>query len=96
MNQYLTSKRADADIKEIYIYTAKRFDLIQADKYLARLYTQFSVLGANPNIGKPITHTPGNYRCFEYESHIIFYKKRKKDVFVVRVLHKNMDFKRHL
>ncbi len=96
MKKYRTSGKSDRDITDIYKYTAVHFGFAQAGHYLEGLYQLLSRLGDNPGIGRLFTISRKTYRRFEYEGHVIFYKKRAKDILIVRVLHQRMDAKRHL
>jgi toxin ParE1/3/4 len=96
MKKYTTSGKSDRDITDIYKYTAVNFGFAQAGAYLEGLYQRFALLGENPGIGQAFSIGKKTYRRFEYESHMIFYKKRAKDILIVRVLHERMDTKRHL
>lgn len=96
MKKYKTSGKSDRDIIDIYKYTAVNFGLAKADDYLIKLYQQFERLGAQPGIGQAVSISKKSYRRFEYESHMIYFRKRSKDILIVRVLHERMDAKRHL
>ena len=96
MKKYTTSGKSDRDITDIYKYTALNFGFAKAGHYLEGLYQQFARLGEHPGIGQAFPIGKKNYRRFEYESHMIFYRKRAKDILIVRVLHERMDAKRHL
>ena len=96
MKKYKTSGKSDRDIIDIYKYTAVNFGFAKADDYLIKLYQQFERLGAQPGIGQAVSISKKSYRRFEYESHMIYFRKRSKDILIVRVLHERMDAKRHL
>ncbi len=96
VKKYRTSGKADKDIKEIYKYTVREFGFLQGDKYLAGLYACFAMLDIQPDAGHIAAAISRDYRRFEYESHVVFYKKRKSDIWIIRVLHEKMDATRHL
>lgn len=96
VKKYRTSGKADRDIKEIYKYTVREFGFPQGGRYLAALYECFEMLGAQPDAGHATASISKDYRRFEYESHVIFYKKRRADILIIRVLHEKMDPGRHL
>jgi toxin ParE1/3/4 len=96
MKKYTTSGKSDRDITDIYKYSAVNFGFAKAGLYLEGMYQTFSRLGDNPGIGPSFSIGRKTYRRFEYESHVIFYKKRARDILIVRVLHERMDAKRHL
>lgn len=96
VKKYHTSGKADKDIKEIYKYTVREFGFPQGGKYLDGLYACFAMLGLHPDAGHGAAWISKGYLRFEYESHVIFYKKRKADIWIIRVLHEKMDQGRHL
>ncbi len=49
-------------------------------------------LAESPSIGKKCDHIKTGYRKFPQGSHIIFYREdTKSNIFIIRILHKNMD-----
>jgi toxin ParE1/3/4 len=52
MPEYQKSREADADLKDIYHYTLRKWGREQARKYLARLEQCFRILAENPTLGK--------------------------------------------
>ena len=94
-NRYVYSKRAARDLKKIYIDTAREWGVAQADKYAAGLENVLTLLAENPNLGRRCDEIRAGYRRFEHARHIIFYRGRKADIFIVRILHDRMDSERH-
>ena len=94
--KYTYSKRAARDVKKIYIDTVKRWGYRQADKYDAGLEHAIELLADNPDMGRKCDEIKFGYQRFEHERHNIFYRKRKNDIFIIRILHDQMDAKRHL
>lgn len=72
------------------------FGPIQADKYSNGLHNCLQLLANNPNLGRSCGEIKAGYQRHEYQSHIIFYRQREHDVFIIRILYKGMDLKRHL
>ena len=94
-SRYSYSKRAERDLKNIYIDTAKEWGIAQADKYAAGLENTVTLLAKNPDMGRRCDEIKTGYQRFEHERHIIFYRKRKTDILILRILHDRMDAKRH-
>jgi toxin ParE1/3/4 len=46
--------------------------------------------------GRSASELSPGLRRLEYESHVVFYVSKAKGIRIVRVLHQNMDMKRHL
>ena len=90
------SKAASQDIENIYLYGFLTFGETQADVYIAALNDRFELLCSNPEIGRLDTRVNPAVRRFDFESHVIFYDAEDNHILVVRVLHKSMDFVKHL
>jgi toxin ParE1/3/4 len=95
MASYRISKRADADIVEIIVYTTERFGPSQAQRYHAGLERTFQMLAKNSSRGRSAVEIGPNLRLFNYESHVVFYALEPQGVLIVRILHQRMDFERH-
>ena len=93
--KYTYSNRAALDVKKIYKNTAKEWDRAQADKYDKGLLETIHLLADRPNIGHKCKYLKTEHRRFRYERQIIFYRKRKDDIYIVRILHDRMDYESH-
>jgi toxin ParE1/3/4 len=69
---------------------------MQADSYLGRLREVMATVAEDPRRGLPCDDVSAGYRRISAGSHVIFFRMRGSDVYVVRVLHQRMDFRRHL
>ena len=96
MAVYSLSAKAAADLSGIYEYTILNFGLTKAREYLTGLHERFEALAENPMQGRGANELLPGLRRLEYESHVVFYVPKAKGIRVVRVLHQNMDMKRHL
>ena len=83
MPRYRLTRRADRKLEAIYRYTFENFGAAQADTYFAALEETFGLLAERPHLGR-IFH---EYRRFEQESHIIFYRTRRSGILIVDILH---------
>lgn len=97
-DKYTKSKRADQDIHQIVLHSMKEFGEPQTDKYLSGLSGALKMLSDNPDIGNPFFHalTGSEYRRYVYASHVIYYRRRLHDIFIVRILHSRMVPEGHL
>ena len=68
---YRLTRRAKADIKEIYRYTAENFGALQAALYLGGLDYAFDLLTDNPWIGIQFS---AQVRRYTYKHHYVFYR----------------------
>jgi toxin ParE1/3/4 len=93
----IISLRAQADIEEIWEYTAERWSDRQAEAYLRLINAAVDTVTVNPEAGRSYHDylRPG-YRKYLVGSHVLFYRVTNTDVVVVRILHQRMDVEPHL
>lgn len=97
MENYRLTRKADNDLAAIYEYGILNFGLAQAQSYLLGLYERFEQLAESPEIGRSAAEFILTLRRVEYGANVIFYLPDIPDgILIVRVLRKEMDFKRHL
>jgi plasmid stabilization system protein ParE len=88
---YEISKRASADIDEIWDYIAHD-DPTAADRIEDALHDAMLLLGRMPFAGPRREDLPrGTYRSWPVGSYLIIYRVRGRKVIVVRVLHGARD-----
>jgi toxin ParE1/3/4 len=84
------SARAKTDLLSIGAYTLRTWGEAQAIRYLDSLERCTKLLAEKPSLGRPCDWIrPGLYR-YETGSHVVFYRQKTKDTFVVRILHQSM------
>ncbi|MBV8747663.1 MAG: type II toxin-antitoxin system RelE/ParE family toxin [Xanthobacteraceae bacterium] len=96
MTGYVLSRRAREDLREIWNYTADRWDDDQADRYVRQLHRAVELIAMNPERGRSYEHVRRGYRMFPAGAHMIFFRQVQDRINIVRVLHQRMDFQRHL
>lgn len=97
MSRYLLSPAAQADLEEIWDYTAERWDVDQAEEYLRGLQHAIERAAANPRVGCSCDEIRPGYRKLAAGSHTLYYRlSADGTVDVVRVQHQRMDVDRHL
>ena len=96
MDNYQLSNTAELDVDHLYADGILKRGLRQADNYYDGLIKQFKFLAENSNIGYNSGELAPNLQRFPYGSHIIFFTNTDTGILIVRVLGKEMDFKRHL
>ena len=95
-SEFKLSVYARTDIKKLFRYSYQQFGESQALKYKTELEACLQLLADNPDLGRKCDHIRQGYQRHEYARHIIFYRKRKTDIFIVKILHESMDAKRHI
>jgi toxin ParE1/3/4 len=96
MTRYVLSPRAQADVAEIWNYSAKRWSVEQAENYLRQIKTAIEAVATQPTIGQSCDDIRAGYRRYLTGSHVLFYRPLRDGVDIVRILHTRMDLRRHL
>jgi toxin ParE1/3/4 len=96
MSGYVLSPRAQADLDEIWDYTAEHWDTDQADRYIREIQRAIEIVASDPQRGRPCDHIRPGYRRYPAVSHILFFRVVPGGIDIVRILHQRMDFERHL
>lgn len=96
MTRLIISDRAREDLRNIAEYTEKRWEVEQKSTYLGLIEQGFGDILRNPAVGAPRDHIKPGYRSVNVGRHLIFYRDSGADIWIVRVMHQNMDVWRHL
>jgi len=96
MPDYRLSEEADRDIYAIALYTLENWNEAHADRYIIGLHNTFQRLAAKPRLGIRCDDIRPGYFRRRYRSHMVFYKEAQNGILIVRVLHAQMDYLRHL
>lgn len=96
MSGYSLTPRARADLKAIWTYTADRWTVEQADRYIGLLHGAMRIVAAEPRRWQSCDHVRAGYFKYSAGSHVLFFRQHESGIVVVRVLHQSMDFERHL
>ncbi|HLK28905.1 MAG TPA: type II toxin-antitoxin system RelE/ParE family toxin [Puia sp.] len=93
---YVISKKAISDLEDIWLYTADKWSIEQADRYYNLIFDEISFICKNPKTGKEMEHVRKSYRAAKVKSHLIFYKIENNTIMIVRILHERMDIENRL
>jgi toxin ParE1/3/4 len=96
MSGYRLRERAEVDLADTWRYTARRWNVVQADKYYRQILERLNALAVEPQLGRPCDEVRAGYRRYNVGSHVIFYLRADDHVDVVRNLHARRDFARDL
>lgn len=92
MKKFRISKAADADLRNIAVYTQQHWGNKQRDAYIKEMFSAFLQLAKTPEIAVQIDAIRDGYRKFPQGSHVIFFRIHATDgIEIIRVLHKRMD-----
>ncbi len=92
MTPFQLTNKAKSDLKDIALFTERRWGRKQRNVYLRQFDAAFWRLAENPSLGKTCDEIRPGYRKFPLASHVIFYqKKNSQPALIIRILHKSMD-----
>ena len=95
--RYSISEKANQDIENIWLYTFENWSLEQADRYYNLILDEIEFISENFESGKSADYIKKGYRSSIVKSHIIFYKKSKRNsIEIIRVLHQKMDIENRI
>jgi toxin ParE1/3/4 len=93
---YILSRRAESDLDEIWDYSAERWGMDQANRYVGALRESIERVARDPSRGRSVSARGKSYYQYRSGSHMIFYRETNRGVQIVRVLHQSMEYVRHL
>ncbi len=96
MSKYKFAPEARDDIKNIIDYTLKKWGKAQANKYIDELEALAGNLAKTPNLGKGRDALHKGLLSYLYQSHVLYYLKRKNGIIIIRILHARMHPEKHL
>jgi len=92
---YKLSNLAAEDFAGIYEYTLFNFGDVQADIYTRGLDRVLNLLSESPSMSYECSEIANHLRRHDHQKHVIFYRQRERDIFVIRILHQQMEPERH-
>jgi toxin ParE1/3/4 len=90
------SALAEKDLVGIWEYTFEQWDAAQADEYLDELDHGIKQLADHPEMGEKRDYVREGSRVLLINSHAVYYSVTPSTIYIVRVLHGQMDPSRHL
>jgi toxin ParE1/3/4 len=89
--------KAVRDLDSIWDYSADRWGVAQADRYVEALHEACAALAQSPAAGRDASDIRAGYRKCRCGRHVVFAHDRGDGVLVVvRILHGRMDPAAHL
>jgi toxin ParE1/3/4 len=94
--EYSLSNQAADDLDQIFRYTIETFGLAQAERYYRTLVECLERAARQPRRGRAIAGRGRVFYQHNCRRHGIFYSIGDRGIFVARVLHLAMEFRKHL
>jgi toxin ParE1/3/4 len=84
------SRRAEADLLGIGVYTLRTWGKDQAFRYINGLEAFCRMLADDPEVGRRCEDIRRGLRRMESGQHVVFYRKEAEGILVSRILHQRM------
>jgi toxin ParE1/3/4 len=96
MSNVQFTNAARKDLREIFTYTTKTWDMVQARQYSEQLKQHTTAIGELRAHSKPILGASADVHQSHCRKHIFVFERKSDTVLIVRILHEAMDIPRHL
>ena len=96
MSAFRLTPAAQRDLSEIWDFTQKRWDVVQAEEYIAEIRDAIERVAKDPNRGRRCDDIRDGYRRYVVGSHLVFFVEEEDAIDVIRILHQRMDPARHM
>ncbi|TLU75024.1 type II toxin-antitoxin system RelE/ParE family toxin [Mannheimia varigena] len=93
---YKLSVQALKELEKLFRYSISQFGIRQTEAYFEDLKHILSLLAEFPTMGISMEHIRNGLRAHTHQSHTIYYRIKKDHIFIVRILHNQMDHKRYI
>ena len=96
MSAFRLTPAAQRDLSEIWDFTQNRWDVVQAEEYIAEIRDAIERVAKDPNRGRRCDDIRDGYRRYVVGSHLVFFVEEEDAIDVIRILHQRMDPTRHM
>ncbi|MFT4257149.1 MAG: type II toxin-antitoxin system RelE/ParE family toxin [Pseudoxanthomonas sp.] len=97
MSGYALTPTAQADLSDIWDYSALHWSRRKADEYVRDIRDICEALAEHRLPGRDASNIRPGYRKQSCASHVLFYRTRNDgDIEIIRILHQRMDVASHL
>jgi toxin ParE1/3/4 len=97
MKRFVLSPAAQADLEDIWDYSAARWSIAQAETYVRAIAAACEALVAGHRNGQRIDDIRPGYMKLLVGSHVLFFRQTEAgDIDIVRILHQRMDVDAHI
>ncbi|CDG22725.1 ParE-like protein (ParDE toxin-antitoxin system) [Xenorhabdus poinarii G6] len=92
---YKLSNLAAGDFERIFEYTLLNFGIEQADDYTESMHNVLLAIAEHPLIGYECPEIAEGLRRHDHLKHAIFYRSQPHGIYVLRILHQQMEPLKH-
>lgn len=96
MHEVLLYPRAEADLENIWHYSAATWEVEQANHYVDQFDKCLGILSSNPHISRERDEYTPPVRLYRFNEHLIVYIADESTLHVIRILHRSMDVESQL
>ncbi len=89
---YRLAPRALDDLDDIWRYSAEKWSIAQADRYIDELVRMFETIAAMPELARERKEFTPPVRIHAHESHLIIYTIAEDHVAILRLLGGRQDW----
>ena len=88
---YILSPNAQESLRNIKAYSLEQSGKEQTVAYLKLIERKLRMIEESPNIGRKREEIKKGYLSFLVGSHVIFYRKTRKHVDIIDILHQRIE-----
>jgi toxin ParE1/3/4 len=96
MSRFVLTPRVQADLEDIWSYSAQRWNVEQAEAYIRVVQRGVNLVADDPRRGRCRDDVRPGYRSYGVGSHVLYYREGRGEISIVRILHARMDPTRHM
>lgn len=90
------SPKANADLNSIWDYSLKQWGVERTEAYIRSIYSVFALIDQFPAIARNASDIRPGLLKYAVGSHVAYFRMSRQSIDVVRILHQQMDYPRHL
>jgi toxin ParE1/3/4 len=90
------SPLAEYDLETIWTYTASKWSVEQADRYVQKVFAALQALSRGDCVGRSAAGIRLGYLKYAVGRHFLFFKLTATHLDVIRILHQRMDIEAHI
>ena len=92
-DKYRLTRRAEADLEDIFEYTLRMWGAAQAESYVRKILQSFDRLASQPNMGRLREEIAPPVRLLHVERHLVIYRSIDVGIEVIAVTHDRRNWR---